>query len=146
MSALPEPDPISSDRRRARRRAKLPDDAACVLCGATDVDMLTMGQVLLLEEHHVLGRRAAPDVTVPLCKNHHAVQTGLQHDLRAIPTPGPSAQPDSLLDVIAKALTSLAAFVHDLAHALIRYATQLRSLGSQLDVALPSWRDWELLS
>src|SRR4051812_12587749 len=104
MSDLPEPDPIAADRRRQRIRSKLPPGAACAECGLTEPDALILTPTHLLEDHHVLGRLAAPDATVVLCRNHHALQTGLQHDHQAIPRPGPGRVADSLLERIARAL------------------------------------------
>ena len=134
MSDLPDPDPIAADRRRARRCAKLPPDPACEFCGIDDVD--------LLEVHHVLGRDAAPDAVIVLCKNHHAKQTALQHDQDALPPLGRGSQPDSLLERLARALRSLAVFLHELAHTLAGYADRLLAFVEQLDVDVPGWRDW----
>ena len=143
MSALTEPDSIGADRRRARRTARLPADAVCQLCGIANVDMLTPARVPLLEEHHVLGRVAAPDTTVPLCRNCHAVATGAQHDHDALPPPGRYRTPDTVLERIARALRSLALFVHELAHTLTSYSDHLADVAAALDVALPQWRTQE---
>jgi len=143
MPDLPEPDPISADRRRDRKRAKLPADAACALCGITDTDALLPDHVPLLEQHHALGRTAAPDVTVILCRNCHAIQTGRQHDHDALPPLGRGARTDSLLERVARALISLAQLVHELAHTLTGFATQLFVFARQLDLAVPGWREWD---
>lgn len=134
MSDLHDPDPIAADRRRARRRAKLPPDAACVFCGLDDVDVL--------EVQHVLGRTAAPDAIIVLCKNHHAKQTALQHDQDALPPLGRGSRPDSLPERLARALRSLAVFLHELAHTLADYADRLLAFVVQLDFEVPGWRDW----
>jgi hypothetical protein len=96
----------------------------------------------LLEEHHVLGRTAAPDVTVVLCRNHHAMLTARQHDHNALPPLGKGVPRDSFLEQLARALTSLALFLHDLAHTLNGYAAQLLMFVWQLDIAVPGWRAW----
>jgi hypothetical protein len=143
MTDLPEPDPIGADRRRARKRSKLPPDAHCELCGISDPDVLFPPAEPLLELQHVLGRAAAPQLTVVLCRNCHARQTSLQHDHDALPPLGTGTRPDSVLERLARALTSLALFLQDLAHTLTRFAAQLFALAQQLDLAVPGWRDWE---
>jgi hypothetical protein len=143
MIDLPEPDPVAADRRRARKRAKLPPDAHCELCGISDPDVLLAGPEPLLEKHHVLGRAAVPDVTVVLCRNCHAMQTARQHDHYALPPLGKGAPPDSFLERLARALISLALFLHELAHTLNGFAAQLLVFVRQLDIAVPGWRDWE---
>jgi hypothetical protein len=143
MSDLPEPDPIAADRRRIRKRAKLPPDARCALCGIADPDVLMPRSEPLFEAHHLLGRAAAPDLTVVLCRNCHAIQTGRQHDHDALPPLGKSAPQDSFLERLARALVSLALFLHDLAHTLNGFAAQLLVFVRQLDIAVPGWRAWE---
>jgi hypothetical protein len=143
MTDLPEPDPIGADRRRARKRDKLPPDAQCMRCGIRDPDVLLPGSVPLLEEHHVLGRAAAPDLTVVLCRNCHAILTGRQHDHNALPPLGRGTPRDSSLERDARALVSLALFVEELAPSLNRIAAELFALARQFDIAVPGWRDWE---
>jgi hypothetical protein len=140
---LAEPNPIRADRRRLRRRASLPVDAACLLCGVRDVDALLLAGGSLLEDHHVLGRSAAADLTVVLCRNCHAIQTASQYDHDALPPLGKNTSPDSILERAARALSSLAVFLHELAHTLHGLASQLRAFVRQLDVAVPGWRAWE---
>src|SRR5207302_163148 len=117
VSELPERDPIGADRRRSRRRSRLPADAACAFCGHSEPDAL--------EVNHGLGRAASAEATVVLCRNHHAHQTGRQHDHDALPPLGRGGRSDSCLERIARALLSLAVFVHELAHALTDFAGQL---------------------
>ncbi len=130
---LPEPDPVKADRRRARKRARLPADAACCICGETD------GEVL--EVQHVLGEEAAPDVTVVLCRNDHARQTGAQYDQKALPPPGPAQQRDTIVEVVERILRGLAVFAHALALALVAYADALRAMVVGLDLDQPEWRE-----
>jgi hypothetical protein len=143
MSDLAEPDPIGADRRRARKQAKLPPDARCLLCGISDPDVLLRAAATLLEEHHVLGQAAAPDLTAVLCRNCHAMLTGRQHDHHALPPLGRGARRDSSLERDARALVSLALFVEELAPALNRIAAELFVLARQLDIAVPGWREWD---
>jgi hypothetical protein len=143
MTDLPEPDPIRADRRRARRRASLAADAACLLCGIRDIDALLPAGRSLLEDHHVLGRAATSELTVVLCRNCHAMQTARQHDHAALPPLGNGAISDSVLERVARGLISLAVFLHELAHTLQGLASQLLAVVRQLDVTTPGWRDWD---
>jgi hypothetical protein len=143
MTDLPEPDPIRADRRRARRRAALPLDAACLVCGIRDPDVLLRVGGSLLEDHHVLGRAVAPELTVVLCRNCHAMQTAGQHDHAALPPLGAAAVSDSVLERVARGLISLAVFLHELAHTLHGLASQLLVFVRQLDMTVPGWRDWD---
>lgn len=136
MSELPERDPIGADRRRTRRRGRLPPEAACALCGMTHLDTL--------EVHHGLGQVASKEATVVLCRNCHAQQTGLQHDHDALPPLGRGRQKDSVLEQVARALLSLAQFVHALAHALTAFAAQLFAFVAHLDLTVPGWRSWQI--
>lgn len=134
MTDLPEPDPIGADRRRNRRRAKLPPGAACVICGVTDIDVL--------EVHHVLGRAVSRDATVVLCRNCHAQQTGRQHDHQALPHLGRGRGPSSVLERVEAMLASLAQMLHAIAHVIAEYASQLRTFIGTLDRTTPGWRTW----
>jgi hypothetical protein len=49
-----------------------------------------------------------------------------------------------LLERIARALRSLAVFLHDLAHSLTVLADQLLRLVAALDEAVPGWRRWDV--
>jgi hypothetical protein len=140
MSHLPEPDPVSADRRRARRQVKLPQGAACVICGVTDHDILVVGRSII-EAEHPLGEEAAPDVWVPLCRNHHAAQTAAQHDHQALPPPGPRGRHLTVPETLERVLRALAVFAHALAHALVGFADQVRDLVAGLDQEYPNWRD-----
>lgn len=131
---FPEPDPVKADRRRVRRRSALPSDAACAVCGITDPDVL--------EVNHALGFAASEASTVVLCRNHHAGVTGRQHDFQALPPPGRDQPCDSLLELIARALRSLATLVMTLPAALLAMADALFRLSARLDRELPGWRGW----
>ena len=130
---LPEPHPIKADRRRARKRAKLPPNATCCICGETDPEVL--------EVQHVLGEEAEPDVTTVMCRNDHARQTGAQHDQKVLPLPGPARRRDTIVEVVERILRGLAVFAHALAQALIGYADGLRALVTGLDLDHPDWRE-----
>jgi hypothetical protein len=131
---LNESDPIAADGRRTRRRTLIPEEAACVLCGLSDPSGLR------LEDDHPLGFRAADDVRIWLCLNCHAKQTADRHDHHAGSPAGRRTNPVSVLESLARALRSLAVFLHALAHALFRFAEQLLALEGRLDVLAPGWR------
>ena len=139
-SALKMPDPVAAQRRSEKVLARLPQNPMC-LCGQREPDALLPGKPVL-EAHHVLGRAAAPDVTVVMCANCHRIATGRQIDQQALPAPGryrPRA--DRLLDTIEKVLRCLAVFFESLARALISYAERLRVFIAGLDAMAPAWRD-----
>jgi hypothetical protein len=61
--------------RRARRR-----DGLCFICGATNQrrgECSVCGKVGPLEDHHVAGRRNAPDI-IPACLNCHGILSHYQ--------------------------------------------------------------------
>ncbi len=140
MSDLPEPDPAIAARRRARRASKLPRGALCAICGVSEPDGLHLPK-RVLEDQHVLGEQAAPDVTVWLCRTHHAIATGQQHDQQALPPPGRRDHPDALPETVERILRGLAIFLHALAHALVAWADRVRDFWHGLDTETPGWRE-----
>ena len=137
---LPLPDPIRADTRRTKRRALVPEHAACVLCGHADPTGLT------LEDDHVLGVAASDDVRVWLCRNCHATQTSLRHDYRGGTRAGQHRDPVSFPERLEMALRSLAVFLHSLAEWLMTQADDLLALVSGLDGTQLPWRSerWAL--
>jgi len=132
--ALPAPDPIKADLRRAKRRPLDPNTAACALCLAVPEDGLA------LEDDHVLGWRADDTSRVWLCQACHRAQTAERHDQEG-GSPAGRHQPDlSVLERLGRALRSLAGFVNALAQALCRFADQLTDVVRGLDVCAPGWR------
>ena len=130
------PDPIANQRRKARRQAKLPPDAACVLCGMTTPEALLMVERSLLEAHHVVGEAYAGELTVPLCRNCHAVETEGMRDLGI----DLQRQPRQLPDTLVQVLRSLGRFFTMLGQRLLEWADQLAALAGALDRAFPDWR------
>jgi len=130
-----EPNPIQNDARKARRRRQIGADAACVRCGLTNLECLIPTKRSLLEAHHVAGNAHDEALTVPLCRNCHAVLTDAQRDA------GVDMLPQStVLHRIAAALASLAVFFADLAVTCRIWASQLGLLAAGLDTAFPEWR------
>jgi hypothetical protein len=132
-----DPDPIAAQRRKTRRQNKLPPDAACVLCGDTTPEALTLFRRSLLERHHVLGNTHARRLTVPLCLKCHALEgermrsagVDLRHDVKR-------QLPDTLVSV----LRALGVFFTGLGEQLLAWAEQLASLIVALDREHPGWR------
>lgn len=134
MICLPEPDPVSADRRRTARRKLIPEEAACALCGFADDDGYA------LEDDHVLGVAGSDTVRTWLCKNCHATQTAARHDHQAGSPAGRQRHDLSVLERLARALRSLAVMMHALAVTLFGYAHDLITLARGLDDYAPGWR------
>jgi hypothetical protein len=134
---MAQPDPIKNDRRRARKQLKLPADAVCVLCGETTPAVLLRVERTVLDGHHPLGEGIAPELTVPLCRNCHAVQTQAQLDVGV----ALRRQRRALPEVVASVLCALGVFLKALGDRLLRWGKQLNDLVSAFDRDLPGWRE-----
>lgn len=132
----PTPDPIRTDARRTRRARRIGPDAACARCGLATPETLIAADRSILEAHHVCGRANDSGLTVPLCRNCHAVATEGQRAAGAT-----FAAPPTVLHQIAAALASFFAFLADLAERGMAWAGALASLSTELDAAYPAWRD-----
>ena len=133
----PDPDPIGSAMRGARRQRRLPPNAACALCGEENPVILTSDpRIHLLEEHHVAGRDNDAALVVVLCLNCHMKLSAGQHDVGVFTTaPAPSA-----LKRLSLAMKSLGLFYEELADASYRWAEQLDHTVVTLDEYVPEWR------
>jgi hypothetical protein len=135
MTAL-EPDPIANQRRKTRRRTKLAPNAACAFCGETTPEALLLANRSLLERHHVVGAANADELTVPLCRNCHAIQTegmrdvgvDLRHQARQLP------------ELVVSVLRALGVFFRSLGDHLLDWAERLAALFAGLDRDCPGWR------
>lgn len=119
-----ETDPIGRDVGRSRSRRRLPDGAACVLCGESDPEVLgNRASGSVLEVHHLAGRVNDPDLTVVLCLNCHrrmsARMPAYGVELQA------SEAPSSETGRVIGLLRGLAVFFELLAVALMRWAERL---------------------
>ena len=130
-----EQDPIRTDGRAMRRERRLGADAACALCGVTTPAALTLVNRSLLEEHHAAARAHDGALTVPVCRNCHAILT--EGQLRAGVSFAPEA---SAPERLAAALRALGAFLCDLGARLIEWADRLAAFVAALDRACPAWR------
>jgi hypothetical protein len=129
-------DPIKTAARRARREQRLGSDAACTLCGLTTPDALIAVRRALLEVHHVCGRANDADLTVPVCRNCHAVLTEGQRASSVSLT-----YPPTILHQVAAALASFFTFLHHIAERGMAWSDALSRLITELDSAFPAWRE-----
>ena len=113
--------PVQDAVRRQRRTDRLGPDAACALCGVRTPEALIVVDRSLLERHHVVGRANDGDLTVPVCRNCHAVLTEgqLAHGV-------PLSRPRSDRERIANGLHALGAFLPDLGKRLSEWSDNLR--------------------
>ena len=135
-SERPEPDPVASASRDARRKRRLPPDAACAICGETNPGLLRVSRGHLLEEDHVAGRDNDAQLVVVLCLNHHAVHSIDQLDAGVLTAePMPTA-----IERIVLALQSVGLFFEEMAKACYRWAASLSQMVLVLDENVPGWR------
>jgi hypothetical protein len=131
-----EHDPIANDVRRAKRGRRLGPSAACAKCGLSDPEALVTAGRTLLELHHVVGHATDEALTVPLCRNCHAVETeGLRNVGASM------AQPATLLHRIVNVLRALGEFLSSVGRKLLAWAEHLAGYIGALDTRHPSWRD-----
>lgn len=131
-----ERNPADNDRRRDRQRQRFGDDGSCVLCGCQNLAALTEVRVTLLEEHHLAGRKADPELTVAVCLNCHRV---LQEGLKDA---GLEARyPDNAVERAQARSIGVADFFRLAVDSFRRQARELQQLMNHLDQELPDWRD-----
>lgn len=119
-------------RENAHAR-RLGDNPACTMCGETDEN------VLIMESHHIAGRRNDPDLTVWLCRNDHARVT---ESLRSGGVP--MTQPAHPLEWLVATLGGLAGLFLMLARRLKGWAQWLSLFMVTLDEEAPQWREHSL--
>lgn len=127
--------PIATSGRRARREQRFGLNAACVRCGITTPETLVPLKRRFLEDHHVCGQANDAALTVPVCRNCHAVLTERQQAAGVTFTP-----PPTILHQIAAALVSLFAMLHDLCERGMNWVEAVSRLIQDLDSAYPAWR------
>jgi hypothetical protein len=130
-----ERNPIRNDARRTRRIREVGPHTCCVRCGTTTPETLIAARRSLLEHHHVVGRAHDDGLTVPLCRNCHAVLTEAQRDAGVDLTP-----PPTILHQLAAILAGLAYFFADLGRLCAAWATRLGEAAAGFDAAYPGWR------
>ena len=127
--------PTGTTARHISRERRFGPDAACVRCGITTLETLVPVRRNILEDHHICGRENDPSLTVPVCRNCHAIMTEGQQAAGVT-----FAEPPTLLHQIAAALASLFTMLHDLCHRGMDWAHNLTILAADLDTAYPAWR------
>jgi len=134
-----ERNPIANDARQARQKRRMGKDAACALCGITTPEALLRVDRSLLEGHHVVGKAFDDALTIPVCRNCHAILTEGQQrrgctfrSQRTVP------------ECIVAMLTHLIAFFHDLGDLLTVWREKIIAFVQGLDTDYPDWRgkDW----
>lgn len=134
---MPEHDVAQNMAREERRARRLGADAACEFCGCTTPEALTLVDRTLLEVHHVAGR-AHDGLTVPVCRNCHAVLTEGQR------VAGVDFAPQATtLERLAQVLRSLGAMLCLVGESLQAWADALVTFVAGLDADFPVWRGME---
>lgn len=128
-------DPFGPSGRKHRRRRKLGPDARCIGCGASNPTILIRVKRTLLDLHHPLGQAHAPDVTVPVCKNCHAIFSAAQVD-DGVPL-DPQA---TILERQVAIFLAFVSFLGTLAEIWLKWALQGLGLIAGLDADYPDWR------
>ncbi len=127
------PDPAANDRRRSARQRKLGPDAACSICGLTNLE------ALLLHRHHV-GLEANDPATVSVvCLNHHALA---QDRLRQVGLCEWEEVAGPPIERQVAAHKGRADFLRLLAETEDGEAERLEAFLSWLDGQRVPWRDW----
>jgi hypothetical protein len=93
----------------------------------------------LLQRHHVVGAAIDADLTVPLCRNCHAIETAGQ---LARGADLDHQRERTLLDLLIAILEESGAFLCRLGTRLSEWAERLRAFVAMLDRAMPQWRQW----
>lgn len=135
MHARRAADPIRTGMRSSNRARRFALNASCVRCGISEPETLVPVRRAFLEAHHVCGRANDDALTVPVCRNCHAVLTERQRAAGVTFEP-----PPTLLHQIAAALLSLFAMLHELCEIGMDWVAALSGLVDDLDIAYPSWR------
>jgi hypothetical protein len=128
-------DPLGAPGRKHRRRQKLGTDARCLGCGATDPTILVRVKRTLFEHHHPLGEAHAPDLTVVLCRNCHAILSAAQVDDGVPLDPQPT-----VLERLVAIFQAFVSFLRALAEVLLEWALRSSRVIAGLDTDYPGWR------
>jgi hypothetical protein len=129
------PNPIAAAGRRAQSEHRFGDAPACLRCGISEPEALVPIRRRLLEAHHICGRANDESLTVPVCRNCHAVLTEGQRSAGVT-----FELPPTLLHQLAAALLSLFAMLHELCERGMQWAHAISNLATELDTTFPEWR------
>lgn len=128
-------DRLKTEVRKARREREIGEDAACILCGETDVFALMNVKKEFIEDHHVVGKNHDDELTVPLCRNCHAKT----HESYRQAEVGLEEQP-TFPDRLVAMLRALGDFLSQIGGRLRDWAQQLQDFIEWLDNRMPDWR------
>lgn len=121
--------------RVAKRDARLGENAVCVFCGYANADALVPVKRSIVEKHHVVGRAHEAAITVPVCRNCHAVLT------EAVRRSGASMkEAPNLLERLVTMLEAVGTFFKMMGQAFLWWAEQLARFILGLDQRYPDWR------
>jgi hypothetical protein len=87
------------------------------------------------EDHHVLGEEHEPSLTVPVCRNCHALLSAAQLDdvVPLVPQP-------TLLERLIAVFQAFVSFLRALADILLEWALRGSRVLAGLDTDYPDWR------
>jgi hypothetical protein len=131
------PDPIGADRRARQSTRRLPDDAACAICGERNPAILKLVEASILERHEPGGRNNGREPSVVLCRNHHGIETMRQ---LAVGVDLADGFERSWLEKFVSVLLGIGAFLKSAGDALIDGARRLQTFLELLDAHFPAWR------
>jgi len=131
-----EQDPMQSDRRKRHWKKKFGPNPVCILCRFNLPEGFILVPWSLIEAHHVAGRAHEPDLTVPVCKNCHAILTELNRCNGAT-----MQQTANLLEYIITVLRALGGFFPILGESFAQTAERLSQFAEALDERYPEWRE-----
>ncbi len=131
------PDPIGADRRAEHTARGLAADAACVICGERNPQILTEVGGSILEQHEPGGRANHLHPHAVLCLNHHRIETTRQ---LAAGVDLEGASDRSWLEKLVSVLLGIGLFLKSAGETLIDHARQLGILLELLDRHFPAWR------
>lgn len=127
--------PTATAVRQIRRERRFGPNAACVRCGITALETLVPVKRRFLEAHHVCGQANDDALTVPVCRNCHAVLTERQQAAGVTFT-----IPPTVLHQIVASLASFFTMLHELCGRGMDWVDGLSGLIADLDTAYPEWR------
>jgi len=128
-------DPLGPSGRKYRRRRKLGPDARCIGCGIANPTLLIDAKRTLFEHHHPLGEENEPSLTVPACRNCHALLSAAQLDDGVPLVPQPT-----LLERLIAVFQAFVSFLAALAKILLEWAVRGSRVVAGLDADYPDWR------
>jgi hypothetical protein len=128
-------DPMGATGRKHRRRRKFGSDARCISCGVSNPTLLVAVKRTWFEHHHPLGEQHEPRLTVPVCRNCHAILSAAQVDDGV-----PLVSQPTLLERLIAIFQAFVSFLAALVKILLEWALRGRRVVAGLDADYPDWR------